>query len=280
VEPSAIREVFVEVPDVKWDDVGGLEEIKEALKETVEWPLKYADLFKKADTKPPKGIILHGRPGTGKTYLAKALASESGVNFISVKGPQILSRYIGESEKGVRELFRMAKQASPCILFLDEIDSLTPRRTSDGSGSGVIERVIGQFLTEMDGIEDLKGVIVLAATNRIDLIDPALLRSGRFDLIFELPSPDVKTREKIFGIHTRNKPLGKKISLSKLALKTESLTGSDIEFICRKAAMLAIRQLIDKNKNNTDEITGEISLQESHFEEAIDLVLKQNALKK
>jgi len=280
VEPSAIREVFVEVPDVKWDDVGGLEEIKEALKETVEWPLKYAELFKKADTKPPKGIILHGRPGTGKTYLAKALASESGVNFISVKGPQILSRYIGESEKGVRELFRMAKQASPCILFLDEIDSLTPRRTSDGSGSGVIERVIGQFLTEMDGIEDLKGVIVLAATNRIDLIDPALLRSGRFDLIFELPSPDVKTREKIFGIHTRNKPLGKKISLSKLALKTESLTGSDIEFICRKAAMLAIRQLIEKNKNNTDEITGEISLQESHFEEAIDLVLKQNALKK
>ncbi len=280
VEPSAIREVFVEVPDVKWEDVGGLEEIKEALKETVEWPLKYAELFKRADTKPPKGIILHGKPGTGKTYLAKALASESGVNFISVKGPQILSKYIGESEKGVRELFRMAKQASPCILFLDEIDSLTPRRSEDGSSSGVLDRVIGQFLTEMDGIEDLKGVIVLAATNRIDLIDPALLRSGRFDLIFELPLPDVKTREKIFGIHTRNKPLGKKISLNKLALKTEGLTGSDIEFICRKAAMLGIRQLIDKNKNNTDDISGEINLLESHFEEAIDLVLKQNALKK
>lgn len=280
VEPSAIREVFVEVPDVKWDDVGGLEEIKEALKETVEWPLKYADLFARADTNPPKGIILHGKPGTGKTYLAKALASESGVNFISVKGPQILSRYIGESEKGVRELFRMARQASPCILFLDEIDSLVPRRSSDGAGSGVIERVIGQFLTEMDGIEDLKGVIVLAATNRIDLIDPALLRSGRFDLIFELPLPDLNTRKKIFEIHTRKKNLGKKLSLHKLALKTEGLTGSDIGFICRKAAMLAIRSLIDQLKINTEEPTGEITILESHFEEAITLVMKQNATKK
>ena len=279
VEPSAIREVFVEVPDVKWDDVGGLDEIKEALMETVEWPLKYASLFKKADTNPPRGIILHGKPGTGKTYLAKALASESGVNFISVKGPQILSRYIGESEKGVRELFRMAKQASPCILFLDEIDSLTPRRTSDGSGSGVIERVIGQFLTEMDGIEDLKGVFVLAATNRIDLIDPALLRSGRFDLIFELPLPDLLTREKIFSIHTKNKPLGKKINLNNLALKTDTLTGSDIEFICRKAAMLAIREVIDKKLTKSDSAMAEISILESHFEEAIQLVLKQNANK-
>jgi len=280
VEPSAIREVFVEVPNVKWDDVGGLDEIKEALMETVEWPLKYADLFKKADTKPPKGIILHGKPGTGKTYLAKALASESGVNFISVKGPQILSRYIGESEKGVRELFRMAKQASPCILFLDEIDSLTPRRSNDSSGSGVIDRVIGQFLTEMDGIEDLKGVIVLAATNRIDLIDPALLRSGRFDLIFELPLPNVKTREKIFGIHTRSKPLDKMVNMNKLSLKTETMTGSDIEFICRKAAMLALRQVIDQKSKMSSEKVGEILILEKHFDEAIDLVLKQNALKK
>ena len=280
VEPSAIREVFVEVPDVKWEDVGGLDDIKEALMETVEWPLKYAELFKKADTKPPKGIILHGKPGTGKTYLAKALASESGVNFISVKGPQILSRYIGESEKGVRELFRMAKQASPCILFLDEIDSLTPRRSNDSSGSGVIERVIGQFLTEMDGIEDLKGVIVLAATNRIDLIDPALLRSGRFDLIFELPNPDLMTREKIFKIHTRNKPVDKKVSLKKLALKTDTLTGSDIEFICRKAAMLAIRELIDGNQGKPMDNSSEIKIMEIHFENAIQLVLKQNATKK
>jgi len=280
VEPSAIREVFVEVPDVKWEDVGGLDKIKEALKETVEWPLKYADLFKKLDTKPPKGIILHGKPGTGKTYLAKALASESGVNFISVKGPQILSRYIGESEKGVRELFRLAKQASPCILFLDEIDSLTPRRTADSSGSGVIERVIGQFLTEMDGIEDLNGVIVLAATNRIDLIDPALLRSGRFDLIFELPLPDEKIREKIFHIHTRNKPLGKKVNLKKLSINTEGLTGSDIEFICRKAAMLCIRALIEMKAAKSGSVLDDISISESHFDEAIELVLKQNAIKK
>ena len=174
----------------------------------------------------------------------------------------------------------MAKQASPCILFLDEIDSLTPRRTSDGSGSGVIERVIGQFLTEMDGIEDLKGVIVLAATNRIDLIDPALLRSGRFDLIFELPSPDIKTREKIFEIHTRNKPLGKKIQLNKLALKTEGLTGSDIEFICRKAAMLAIRSLIDQTRTTSAEVPGEIIILEKHFNEAINLVLTQNLTKR
>jgi transitional endoplasmic reticulum ATPase len=246
----------------------------------VEWPLKYAELFKKADTNPPRGIILHGKPGTGKTYLAKALASESGVNFISVKGPQILSRYIGESEKGVRELFRMAKQASPCILFLDEIDSLTPRRNTDSSGSGVIERVIGQFLTEMDGIEDLKGVIVLAATNRIDLIDPALLRSGRFDLIFELPLPDLLTREQIFRIHTRNKPLAKKVNLKNLALKTEGLTGSDIGFICRKAAMLAIRAIIDKKRGNVADTSSEISILESHLEEAIQLVLKQNSSKK
>jgi len=279
VEPSAIREVFVEVPDVRWEDVGGLDEIKEALKETVEWPLKYADLFKKMDTKPPKGIILHGKPGTGKTYLAKALASESGVNFISVKGPQILSRYIGESEKGVRELFRLAKQASPCILFLDEIDSLTPRRNADSSGSGVIERVIGQFLTEMDGIEDLNGVIVLAATNRIDLIDTALLRSGRFDLIFELPLPDEKTRKKIFQIHTRNKPLGKKINLNKLSIKTEGLTGSDIEFICRKAAMLGIRELIEKKAVKSGEISDDIFISETHFDVAIQLVLKQNKVK-
>ncbi len=279
VEPSAIREVFVEIPDVKWEDVGGLEEIKEALKEAVEWPLNHADLFKKADSVPPKGIILHGKPGTGKTYLAKALASESGVNFISVKGPQILSRYIGESEKGVRELFRLAKQAAPCILFLDEIDSLTPRRTSDGSGSGVIERVIGQFLTEMDGIEELKGVIVLAATNRIDLIDPALLRSGRFDLIFELPLPDTETREKIFSIHTRNKPLGKKVNMKKLAQNTEGLTGSDIGFICRKAAMLAIRDVIEKNKGKSEDNEYDVLIMDNHFDEAVKLVFKQNGLK-
>ena len=273
VEPSAIREVFVEVPDVKWEDVGGLEEIKQALKESVEWPVKYAELFKKTDTKPPKGIILYGKPGTGKTYLAKALASESGVNFISVKGPQLLSRFIGESEKGVRELFRLAKQSAPTILFLDEIDSLTPRRRNDGTESGVIERVISQFLTEMDGIEELKGVTVLAATNRIDIIDPALLRSGRFDLMFEVPLPELSTREKIFKIHTKKMPLEDGVSMTLLAAKTEGMTGADIQFICQKSKMCAIREVID-NKDISD--TAEILVKEKHFEEAIEVVINQN----
>ena len=280
VEPSAIREVFVEVPDVKWKDVGGLTEIKDALKEAVEWPLKYAGLFRKANTNPPKGIILYGRPGTGKTYLAKAVASESGVNFISVKGPQIMSKYIGESEKGVRELFKKAKQAAPTILFLDEIDSLVPRRTSDSSGSNVTDRVISQFLTEMDGIEDLKGVVVLAATNRIDLIDPALLRSGRFDLMFELPAPDEKTREQIFEIHTGNKKLEEGVSLKKLARDTEDMVGADIEFICRKASMIAIREIIEDLKGQEDDSELNILIKEKHFDEVIQLVKKQNAIKK
>ncbi|MEI6456071.1 MAG: CDC48 family AAA ATPase [bacterium] len=280
VEPSAIREVFVEVPDVKWGDVGGLDEIKEALKEAVEWPLKYAGLFQKANTNPPKGIILYGRPGTGKTYLAKAVASESGVNFISVKGPQIMSKYIGESEKGVRELFKKAKQAAPTILFLDEIDSLVPRRVADSSGSNVTDRVISQFLTEMDGIEDMKGVVVLAATNRIDLIDPALLRSGRFDLMFELPAPDEKTREKIFEIHTANKPLHKNISLKKLAQATEGLVGADIEFICRKASVMAIREIIENLKEQAEEPEANIVIKESHFQEVVKLVKMQNLIKK
>ncbi len=280
VEPSAIREVFVEVPDVKWEDVGGLDDIKDALKEAVEWPLKYAGLFRKANTNPPKGIILYGKPGTGKTYLAKAVASESGVNFISVKGPQVMSKYIGESEKGVRELFKKAKQAAPTILFLDEIDSLVPRRTADSSGSNVTDRVISQFLTEMDGIEDMKGVVVLAATNRIDLIDPALLRSGRFDLMFELPLPDEKTREKIFKIHTASKPLDKGVNLKKLAKETEGLVGADIEFICRKASVMAIREIIETLNADDDDPDVNILIKEKHFEEVVALVKKQNLIKK
>jgi transitional endoplasmic reticulum ATPase len=279
VEPSAIREVFVEVPDVKWSDVGGLDDIKEALKEAVEWPLKYAGLFRKAGTNPPRGIILYGKPGTGKTYLAKAVASESGVNFISVKGPQVMSKYIGESEKGVRELFKKARQAAPTILFLDEIDSVCPRRTSDGSGSNVADRVISQFLTEMDGIEDLKGVVVLAATNRIDMIDPALLRSGRFDLLFELPYPDEKTREQIFDIHTRNKPLHKSVKIKKLAKATENFTGADIEFVCRKASVQAIREIIETLKEPDENPIGNIVIQENHFDEIIQLVKQQNMIK-
>ncbi len=272
VEPSAIREVFVEVPDVKWDDVGGLENIKEELKEAVEWPLKYSDLFKKANTNPPKGILLYGVPGTGKTLLAKAIATESGVNFISVKGPSLISKYVGESEKAIREVFKIAKQASPTIFFFDEIDSVVPRRGSSSTDAHVTERVISQFLTEMDGIEELKGVVVLAATNRLDLVDPAILRSGRFDILFELPKPDEKTREEIFKIHTKNKPLTKEVDLKELAGKTEGKVGADIEFICRKASMLAIREYIEAQSLKSKAQSPELKITKRHFEEAVGLM--------
>jgi transitional endoplasmic reticulum ATPase len=271
VEPSAIREVFVEVPDVKWEDVGGLENIKKELKEAIEWPLKYPDTFKKANTNPPKGILLHGAPGTGKTLLAKAVANESGVNFISVKGPSLISKYVGESERGVREVFKKAKQASPTILFFDEIDSLVPKRSSNSTDSHVTERVISQFLTEMDGIEELKGVIVLGATNRLDLVDPALLRSGRFDLLLELPVPDEKTREEIFRIHTKNKPLAEDVDLKNLAKETEGKVGSDIEFICRKASMLAIRGYIETKNSKLKTQNSELKILRRHFDEALKL---------
>ena len=248
VEPSAIREVFVEVPEVGWEDIGGLDEIKENLKETIQWPLEYPQMFEKAATKPSKGILLYGAPGTGKTLLAKALAKESGVNFISVKGPELMSKYVGDSERAVREIFKKAKQAAPTILFFDEIESVVPVRGAGGGDSQVAQRVISQFLTELDGIEELKGVVVLAATNRFDMVDSALLRSGRFDLKFELPLPDKKTRVEIFKIHAKDKPLAKEVDFSELAEKTGELSGADIEAICRRASMLAIRDFIDKAK--------------------------------
>ena len=263
VEPSALREVFTEVPNVKWEDVGGLENIKQILKETIEWPLKYPELFEKAKTKPPKGILLYGPPGSGKTLLAKAVASQCGVNFISVKGPQLLSKYIGESEKGVREVFKKARQASPCILLFDEIESLVPNRNIEDS-SGVSQRVVGQFLSEMDGLEELKGVVVIGTTNRLDLVDPALLRAGRFDFLLELPKPDEKTREEIFKIHTRGKPLAKDVDLKNLAKETEGLVGSDIEAICKKAPMLAIREFVAlSNPSAKDDKTFKITAE--HF---------------
>ncbi len=276
IEPSAIREVFVEVPDVKWSDVGGLENIKQELKEAIEWPLKYPDIFNKASTNPPKGILLYGKPGTGKTLLAKAVANESGVNFISIKGPQLISRYVGESERGVRETFRKAKHAAPTILFLDEIDSLIPRRGSSSTDAHVTERVISQFLTEMDGIEELKGVVILAATNRLDLVDPAVLRSGRFDLLFELPVPDEQTREEIFKIHTKNKPLSNDVDLKKLVKETDGKVGSDIEFICRKASMFAIREFINQKKEGRDK-KEDFKVSMRHFEEALKMLKEQNS---
>jgi len=264
VEPSAIREVFTEIPDVKWSDVGGLAEVKRVLMETIEWPLKYSDLFEYAKTSPSKGILLYGPPGTGKTLLAKAVASESEVNFISVKGPELLSRWVGESEKGVREIFKKARQASPCIIFFDEIDSVVPRRGSEAA-SHVVDRVISQFLTELDGIEELKGIVVLAATNRLDIIDPALLRAGRFDFHLKLPVPDEETRLEIFKVHTRGKPLNSDVDLKSLVDATEGLVGADIESICRKASLSAIREFIE----NGGKDYSKFKVSALHFEEAL-----------
>jgi transitional endoplasmic reticulum ATPase len=269
VEPSAIREFFVEVPDVKWDDVGGLDHIKEELKEAIEWPLKHSDLFKKVNSHPPKGILLYGAPGTGKTLLAKAVVNESGVNFISVKGPSLISKYVGESERGIREVFKKAKQASPTILFFDEIDSLVPKRSESSTDAHVTERVISQFLTEMDGIEELKGVVVLAATNRLDLVDPALLRSGRFDLLFELPTPDEETRLSIFKIHTKNKPLHKDVDLKALAKKTDGLVGSDIQWLCQRSSMNAIRKFIKGKKDVVNARSKELVITYDDLEAAL-----------
>jgi transitional endoplasmic reticulum ATPase len=269
VEPSAIREVFVEVPNVNWGNVGGLGEVKQKLIEAVEWPLRYPDLFLEANVKPPKGILLSGSPGTGKTLVAKALANESEVNFISIKGPELMSKYVGESERGVREVFRKAKQASPCILFFDEFDSLVPERGL-GDNSQVTERVISQFLTELDGLEELKGVLVLAATNRKDLIDSAILRPGRFDFVLEFPLPDEKARQEIFEIHVRGKPLASGINLQGLAQETEGLAGSDIEVICREACMIAIRESIWAERRKS-----KFQISKKHFDLAIDWLKAQ-----
>jgi len=278
VEPSAIREVFTEIPDVRWDDVGGLDDVKRVLKETIEWPLKYPELFDHMKTNPSKGILLYGPPGTGKTFLAKAVASESEVNFISVKGPALLSKWVGESEKGIREVFKKAKQASPCIVFFDELDAIAPIRGAS-TDSHVTERVISQFLTEMDGIEELKGVIVLAATNRMDIVDPALLRAGRFDLQMELPIPDTKACLEIFNIHTRGKPLAAGVDIKALADSTDGLVGADIEAICRRASMLAIREFLSKHKTFKSESGkadfSRAKISNKHFKEAIRGLQKQ-----
>ena len=270
VEPSAMREVLVQKPNVKWDDVGGLKEAKQALREAIEWPLKYPEIFKEAGVKPPKGILLYGTPGSGKTLLVKAVASESEVNFINVKGPELMSKFVGESEKGVRETFKRAKQTAPCIIFFDEIDALAPRRGSGVADSHVSERVISQFLTEMDGLEELRGVIVLAATNRLDLMDPALIRAGRFDQIIYVHPPDENARLEIFKIHTKKNPLAENVSLQKFVAETEDCMGSDIEAICREAAMLAIRRYI--NKSTEQEADGKLCKLEvtmEDFEQAI-----------
>jgi transitional endoplasmic reticulum ATPase len=259
VRPSAMREVFVEVPNIRWDDIGGLEDVKQELKEAVEWPLKNPVAFSRLGVRPPRGVLIYGPPGTGKTLLAKAVANESKANFIPIKGPELLSKWVGESEKAVRKIFKKARQTSPSIIFFDEIDSLAPKRGGN-TDSNATERVVNQLLTEMDGLEDMTDVVVIAATNRPDIIDPGLLRPGRFDRIILTPVPDEKARLKIFEIHTAKMPL-KKVDLKEIAKKAQGYVGADIEAVCREAAMLALRKDI-----NTKEVTAEF------FDKALEKV--------
>jgi len=244
IEPSTTREVYVEVSETTWDDIGGLEQAKALLTEGVEWPLRYPEVYANAKVEPPRGVLLAGPPGSGKTLIARALANQCEANFISIKGPELLSKWVGESEKGVREVFRRAKQAAPCIVFFDELDALAPRRSGGEIDGQVGNRVIAQLLTEMDGIEGREGVIVLAATNRPELIDPALLRPGRFDMVVELDYPNEIERRAIFTVHTRGRPLAPEITMEELASLTPGRNGADIEAICRRAALLALREWI------------------------------------
>ncbi len=246
VEPSALREVFVEVPDVKWEDIGGLSEVKKNLREMIEWPLKKPETFKRMGITPPKGVLFYGPPGCGKTLLAKAIANESDANFIVVKGPALLSKWVGESEKGVREIFKKARQTAPTIILFDEMDAIAPRRGMY-SGSHVTETVVNQILTELDGIESLENVIVVGTTNRHDMLDPSLIRPGRLDSMLLVPAPDKEARLEIFKIHTKNMPL-KEVDLEELARKTENFSGADIEGVCREAGLNALRENIDAEK--------------------------------
>ena len=246
MEPSTMREVFVEIPNVQWKDIGGLQELKQELREAIEWPLKYRSVFAYANANPPKGIFLYGPPGTGKTLVAKAVANESESNFISIKGPELLSKWVGESEKGIREIFRKARQAAPCIVFFDEIDAIAPIRGRDSGDSSVTERMISQLLTELDGLEVLKDVVVIAASNRPDIVDPALLRSGRFDRHLYVPPPDRDSRIQIIKIHTKNIPKAEDVNVEHLADITENYTGADIASFISTAVMVAIRQHVFK----------------------------------
>lgn len=242
VTPTAMREVYIEVPTVHWDDIGGLEDVKQELKEAVEWPIKNPEMFTRLGIRPPKGILLYGPPGCGKTLLARAVATESEANYITIKGPEVFSKWVGESEKAIREVFRKARMAAPSVIFFDEMDSLVPRRGLGFADSGVSERVISQLLTEMDGVVSLEDIVVIAATNRPDMVDPAVLRPGRFDRLIYVPEPDEKSRTQIFKIYTKNVPLAKDVNLSQLIAMTKNYSGADIEALCREAAMHALRR--------------------------------------
>ena len=271
MEPSAMREVFVEIPDINWDDIGGLESVKQEMQEAVEWPLKYQGIFTFADAVPPKGILLYGPPGTGKTLIAKAAANESEANFISIKGPELLSKWVGESEKGVREIFRKARQAAPCIIFFDEIDAIAPKRGGNFGDSHVTERLISQLLTELDGLEILTNVVVIGATNRPDIVDAALLRPGRFDRLLYVPPPDRDSRIQIIKIHIKKKPLDDSVNIEKLADQTEGYTGADIASLSSASVMLALREHVSKYKDpkEAEEHKEELKIHMTHFEDAM-----------
>ncbi|NJE04924.1 AAA family ATPase [Thermococcus sp. M36] len=275
VEPSALREVLIEMPNVRWEDIGGLEDVKQELREAVEWPLKYPKAFQRLGIEPPKGILLYGPPGTGKTLLAKAVATESEANFIGIRGPEVLSKWVGESEKRVREIFRKARQAAPTVIFIDEIDAIAPARGSDVSR--VTDRLINQLLTEMDGIERNSGVVVIAATNRPDILDPALLRPGRFDRLILVPAPDEKARLEILKVHTRRVPLAEDVNLRELAKRTEGYSGADIEALVREAALIAMRRIMAKLpaelvEEESEEFLGKLRVSRRDFEEAMKKV--------
>jgi transitional endoplasmic reticulum ATPase len=287
VMPSAMREVYLESPDVSWKDIGGLEEVKRELQEAVEWPMRYPDMYKKLGHAIPKGILLHGPSGTGKTMLAKAVATESEANFIGVKGPELMSKWVGESEKGIREIFRKARQAAPCVIFFDEIDSIAPTR---GGGAGMeggigintsTERMVSQLLTELDGIQELQGVVVLAATNRVDMIDMALIRPGRFDKIVFVPKPDRKTRQVILEIYVKDKPIGQDVNMKTIADATEGFSGADVSAIANTAVSLVLHEYLQRypTPEEAAKHTSDALVSMRHFEEAIRKIKTQREMK-
>ena len=286
VTPSGMREVFIENPDVKWDDVGGLVEVKRELQEAVEWPMKYPMLYEKLGHKMPRGILLHGPSGTGKTLLAKAVATESEANFVSVRGPELLSKWVGESERGIREIFRRARQASPCVIFFDEIDSIAPIRGAGGE-TAVTERVVSQLLTELDGMENMRGVVVLAATNRADMIDTALLRPGRFDKIIQIPLPDKESRKSILAINAKEIPIVTDpksqdyVDIEKIAEVTDGLSGADVAAIANTAVSLVIHEFLDAHPDvkEAEKASEGAKVTMKHFEEAVKKVREQKNLK-
>jgi transitional endoplasmic reticulum ATPase len=273
IEPSALREVFVEVPDVDWNRVGGLEDTKERLRETIQWPLEYPEVFEAMDVDAAKGVLLYGPPGTGKTLLAKAVANEAESNFISIKGPELLNKFVGESEKGVREVFSKARENAPTVIFFDEIDSIAGERGRNVSDSGVGERVVSQLLTELDGLEELEDVVVIATTNRPDLIDNALLRPGRLDRHVHVPVPDEEARRAIFEVHTRDKPLADDVDLDSLARRTDGYVGADVEAVCREASMAATREFVrDVPREQMADSVSNVRVTMEHFEQALSEV--------